>query len=234
MRNDKFLSLYRHLESILDRRMQPRRQSSAIMAYLEDPESRPVRDDLEVCREIRNLLAHNADGDGLPVVEPSEGIVSALERMIQYVNEPPLAMAFATAAENLLCARPSESVLNLMRAMNKRGFSHAPVLDGERMSGVFSIGTVFAYIMKNPGAGIYDDTPVAEFAALLPPDAHDPERFQFIDRYATYADVKQAFEVKRERNSRLAALFVTETGAVGEGLLGMITPWDVLGRRDNH
>ncbi|MDR0397441.1 MAG: hypothetical protein LBH66_09095 [Oscillospiraceae bacterium] len=231
MRHEAFLALYRHLESILDRRIQPRRQSSAVAAYLEDPESRPVRDDLEVCREIRNLLAHNADKDGVPVVEPSEGILDALERITRYVQDPPPAMAFATEAENLLCARPAESALNLMRAMNKRGFSHAPVLNGERMTGVFSVGTVFAYTLKRPGVGIREDTPVSAFAELLPPDAHDPERFLFIDRRATYADVKQAFETKRERNSRLAALFVTETGSMDEALLGMITPWDVLGRR---
>ncbi|MDR2658015.1 MAG: CBS domain-containing protein, partial [Oscillospiraceae bacterium] len=194
MRNNEFLALYRHVESMLDRRMQPRRQSSAVMAYLDDPESRPVRDDLEVCREIRNLLTHNADDDGMPVVEPSEGILNALKRIIQYVNQPPLATAFATPAENLLCARPADSALNLMRAMNKRGFSHAPVLDGERMVGVFSVGTVFAHILKNPGAGVYENTPISAFAPLLPPDAHDPERFLFIDVNATYADVKQSFE----------------------------------------
>ncbi|MDR1598775.1 MAG: hypothetical protein LBS11_02705 [Oscillospiraceae bacterium] len=232
MRHESFLALYRRLETILDRRMQPRRQSSAVVAYLEDPESRPVRDDLEVCREIRNILTHNADSDGMPVVEPSEGIHGALERIIQYVNEPPPAMAFATAAEDLLCARTNESALNLMRAMNKRGFSHAPILSGERMTGVFSVGTVFAYALKQPGVGIFEDTPVSAFAALLPPDAHDPERFLFIDQRATYADVKQAFEARRERNSRLAALFITETGNMAEQLLGMITPWDVLGRRE--
>ncbi|MDR1263079.1 MAG: hypothetical protein LBK46_06275, partial [Oscillospiraceae bacterium] len=125
MRNNEFLALYRHVESILDRRMQPRRQSSAVMAYLDDPESRPVRDDLEVCREIRNLLTHNADSDGMPVIEPSEGILNALKQIIQYVNQPPLATAFATPVENLLCARPAESALNLMRAMTMRGVSHA-------------------------------------------------------------------------------------------------------------
>ncbi|GHU79986.1 hypothetical protein AGMMS49992_32570 [Clostridia bacterium] len=200
------------------------------MAYLEDPESRPVHDDLEVCREIRNILTHNADSNGQPVVEPSEGILDALDRMISYAIQPPLALAFATSAEHLLCARLPERALNLMRAMDKRGFSHAPVLDGDRLMGIFSVATVFALMLLKPGAIIDESTPIAAFAPLLPLDAHHPERFLFIDENATYADVKQAFESTRERNSRLAALFITPSGQPDEPLLGMITPWDVLGK----
>jgi CBS domain-containing protein len=201
------------------------------MAYIDDPESRPVRDDLTVCREIRNLLAHNADGRGHPVVEPSEGMLESIRGIIEYIKQPPLAMAFATPAERLLCARMADSALNLMKAMHKRGFSHAPILSGERMTGVFSVGTIFTYMLAHPGVGVREGDPVSLFDQLLPLDAHEPERFRFIDRHATYADVKLFFEDRRERNARLAALFVTETGRGDEEVLGMVTPWDVLGRR---
>ena len=43
--------------------------------------------------------------------------------------------------------------------------------------------------------------------------------------------VRDAFERASERDSRLAAVFITENGKLDEPLMGMLTPWDVLGEK---
>ncbi len=54
--------------------------SSVIVRYLSDPESEPVRAQLDLCRELRNLLTHNADAEGEPVCEPSKAMLDTLYR----------------------------------------------------------------------------------------------------------------------------------------------------------
>jgi len=233
MRSAQFTDRYRALETLLEKKYtgKSRKHTSAVMEYLSDPESRPVRDDLEVAREVRNIIMHNADDEGLPVVEPSSATLAALERAIDYIREPPLALTFSTPSEQLLCAHMNDPVIPLMRAMLKRGFSHAPVVYGETLTGIFSVGTIFSYVAAQPGIAIDEGTRVSQFSELLPFDGHAPEQFRFMDEQATYADVKQAFEERLERNHRLAAVFITDTGEQDRPLLGMITPWDALGRR---
>lgn len=72
-RIDEFLDLYKQLEDELEDKYRNARRhySSVVFEFVKDAESAPVRDKLEICREIRNLLTHSANLDGEPIVEPS-------------------------------------------------------------------------------------------------------------------------------------------------------------------
>ncbi|HML49556.1 MAG TPA: hypothetical protein PKE04_22695, partial [Clostridia bacterium] len=120
--------------------------------------------------------------------------------------------------------------LPLMRKMQQNGFSHVPVIERQRVCGAFSNSTIFSFFLDHPDQCINGETTVRTFRAYLSFESHSSEQFRFMDEGATYADVKLAFEQRKERNKRLAAIFVTKTGSRDEELLGMITPWDVLGR----
>jgi CBS domain-containing protein len=232
VRTEEFIGQYRVLEDSLEQKysQSPRTHTSVVMQYLADPESRPFRDQLDVCREVRNLIIHNVDETGLPVVEPSEGTLAMLRRIIEYIKKPPLALSFATPPEQLLRARLDDPALPLMREMEARGFSHIPVVEGPRMRGVFSAGAVFSWLAQQPRSILDEDTRVRVFKAFLAFSGQNTERYRFLDAGATYADVKLAFEERPERNRRLAAIFITDTGGRDGTLLGLITPWDILGR----
>ena len=61
-----------------------------------------MRDKLDVCREIRNLLTHNPNLNGEPIVEPSQSVVEAMKEVLEFVKRPPLAMEFATKGEQVM------------------------------------------------------------------------------------------------------------------------------------
>ncbi len=231
MRNEEFLKRYRVLEEQLEQKYlgHKRTNVSIVMEYLADTESLPVRDQLNLCREVRNILTHNADLGGHPVIEASQALIEMMDEVIEYANRPPLAMHFATPSDQLLWADLGQRVLEVMRAMEKRGFSHVPVLGKGALVGVFSMGTVFSYCIRDTGdKGINPQTRVRDFLQWLPIDKHTQECYGFVDAHATYADVKVEFERIKKDGKRLAALFITPDGEAEQPLLGMITPWDVL------
>lgn len=235
LRSEEFLKLFRVLESLLEKKYAGSRRSSAsvVMQYGADAESIPVRDELTLCREVRNILTHSAEIGGETILEPAQGLIDMLHRIIEYAKRPPLALEFATGSEQLLWADLNQRALEIMRAMEKRGFSHVPVLQKGELLGVFSMSTVFNYCIKDEGnVPITTHTRIREFANRLPIDHHSGECYIFMDEKATYADVKTAFERIKMGDKRLAAIFITKTGKSKEPLLGMITPWDVLGKRE--
>ena len=85
MRSEAFLRTYRVLEELLEIKYarSTRTTSSVVMEFLRDEDSLPFREPLDLCREVRNLLTHNAEPDGGPIVEPSEGLLRALERVVE-------------------------------------------------------------------------------------------------------------------------------------------------------
>lgn len=228
MRADAFLSMYRVLEGLLEEKFagEEKRGQSVIMAYLANAESEPVRARLNICREIRNLLTHSSDDGGAPLIQPSQAVLDDLYEIIKYVETPQPALSFATRAEKILRAGMNDRALEVMRRMEKHGYSHVPVMNGEKLIGVFSVETVFNYLLTD--REIHADTRVREFGKLIALGERDG-RYLTMDATASYLDVRREFENRSRRNNRLAAVFITSTGDKGGELLGMLTPWDVLG-----
>lgn len=229
-RIDEFLDLYKQMEDALEDKYRNSRRhySSVVFEFAKDDDSAPVRDQLDICREIRNLLTHNANLGGQPVVEPSRPVVDAMREVLEFVKRPPLALDFATKGEQVMKANLNQKVLRLMEVMDKNGFSHIPVMREGSFCGVFSVGSVFRYLLRSGGKGITAETTIADLGKHIDVQEH-MENYDFVSKEATYLAVRRKFEKVKGRNKRVSVIFITENGHPGERLLGMITPWDVLG-----
>lgn len=225
-----FLQKYRILEGLLEKRYDGRRTGgpSVVCEYIRDDDSEPVRVDLDLLREIRNLLSHNADQNGGPVVEPAQEMIDRLEAIIAYVRKPWEACKFGTPADQVLGAHLNDSISNMMRNMRKNGYSHVPVTEQGSVIGVFSIKSVFDYLAENGLDSLEPDARISRLGDRIRLDGRAGERYMFIPADASIISVRRAFERYTQKNNRLSMVFVTQTGSASEKLICMLTPWDVL------
>lgn len=229
-RSQLFLDLYKQIEDQLEDKYRNSRRhyTSAVYEFIKDYESAPIREKLDICRHIRNLMSHSANMDGEPVVVPSQPVVDALRDVLDFVSKPPLAIDYATRGERVLKVGANQKVLRVMELMEKNGYSHVPVMKEDRFYGVFSSGSVMRYLLKNRGRGLNPDTTIKELRGYLAVEEHI-ENYEFVPADATYIYVRQRFEQVRARNKRVSVIFITRNGKPDQPLLGMLTPWDVLG-----
>ncbi|MBR2176653.1 MAG: CBS domain-containing protein [Clostridia bacterium] len=229
-RADEFLNKYRILEEELNKKYgyDEKTFGSPVVRFINDKESKPYRDKLNICREIRNFLSHHSEFDGERMIQPSAAIVRFLDEVAEYVRRPPLALDCATLYADILKTTLPQKAQTVMKKMERQGFSHVPVIDDGECVGVFSVSTVFTYALLNGMAGISDDMIIADFSELLPADKHSTERFRFVGRESTINDVRGEFERKNRNMKRLAAVFITDNGSSKGRILGMLTPHDVI------
>lgn len=228
-RAENFLKMYRILEGLLEKRYNGRRQgSSIVMEYLHDSDSEPFRHELNVCREIRNLLSHNADDVGEPLVEPSESVLVSLQNILEHVSSPRYAVDYGTPWEKILWTHPNDLLIDVMHRMDKNGFSHVPIMDRGKIVGVFSVGSLFSYLEREGLSALNNAARIGQVEDALNSERHGAERYLFMPETATIYQVRAAFEEKSERNNRLSAVFITKNGSQNESLIAMLTPWDVL------
>ena len=225
----EFLDLYSELEKLLRNKYGKKdsRYSSIVMKYENEEEGRRWRDELEICRETRNLLSHNPRIDGEEFIVPSDGLLEVLRKIVAEVADPPTALSICTPTEKLLLCTGHERVSDVIRAMRAHGYSNVPILTGGALGGVFSAGTLLSYLGEE-GASFTADTPVSAFARFLAPDAHRSESYAFARPDASYYDLKDLFTPGGPERARLAAIFVTSDGSARGAVLGIITPWDML------
>ncbi|WP_343208154.1 CBS domain-containing protein [Anaerolentibacter hominis] len=230
MRADEFLNLYKELEETLSMKYEEkdRKFSSPIFDFMNRREGRLYKERLDLCREVRNLLVHRADLEGESVVEPAQALIDTLNEVIDFVNQPPLAIDFCTPLDQILKTHYEKNVFTLMKNMEKRGFSHTPVITDEGIEGVFSVSTIFSYVLAHPDITIRQDAVVGDFAEFLPIHRHCSETFRFMDEDTTFMEARDAFERTSSKGKRLAGIFLTPHGTSKERLIGMLTPWDVM------
>lgn len=228
--SEVFLQKYRVLEGLLEKRYEGQKTScsSVVMEYIRDEDSRSVRVDLDLLRDIRNLLSHNAGRNGEAVVEPSTEMLERLEAVIDYVRQPRRAADFGTRAENVLCAHLNDEIRSVMRNMRKNGYSHVPVEEGKSVVGVFSVKCLFDYLAENGLNALAEDARISALGERIRLDRKKGERYMFVSADCSIVRVRSAFQRYTERNCRLGMVFVTESGAPDEPLICMLTPWDVL------
>lgn len=228
-----FLDMYKQLEDELEDKYRHARRkcSSVVFEFTKDPESAPIRDKLNVCRELRNLLTHNANLGGIPVAEPSLPLMDAMQEILDFVRKPPLALEFATRGEQVMKASTHQKVLRVMDVMDKNGFSHIPVMNNGTFLGVFSSGVIMRYLLRSHARGITPETTIGDLRDYIAVEKH-AENYEFVSKDTSYLTVRDMFEKVKGRNQRVSVIFITEHGRQDQKLLGMLTPWDVLGNLD--
>ena len=232
-RTDEFLDLYRTLELEAASQYHLPVDHRTIQSLMTRPEFERFRPELEYCRDVRNLLSHKPRVDGAYAVEPSEAMLETLRRVLRRLQTPETNLQCATRIERALTAAPEDAVLPVMRRMHEQGFSHVPILVDGRVAGVFSENTIFACVLDETIAGLTEVTPFSALERYLPLSARQKRRFAFVPRngsiYASERMLRESFD----RVERLDMLFVTENGRETERVLGLLTPWDVLGQEYN-
>lgn len=227
-----FLDLYRQLEDLLrfryDADAASKRQGNTVLRFMNSQEGRRFKEELDLCREVRNLLSHRSQFEGESPVIPAESLIHFLEGLVAYLSDPPTALGIATKTQDLLLATRGNCIAELLSVMEKNGFSHVPVMEGEYLYGVFSAGVFGAYFKASPELPLGADAKIESVYPYLPINKHSCEQYAFVSSGTAYETVKHLFATKGPHKKRMAAVFVTEGGKRDEPLLGIITPWDVL------
>ena len=227
---EEFLNLYKSLEEALETRYRERGQgaSSPVSQYLKEKESEPFRNDLDLCRQVRNLLSHTADVDGETPVQPANALIRVLQEVLDFVQRPPLAAEYATPFDALLKAKPDDLVMPVMSKMVERGFSHVPVMRGRLVLGVFSASTPFSQLITGRTPAIDEQTEMSALSNLTRIDQHLTERFLFVSEDISVPEAQRLFTMDKKREKRLVALFLTTNGQQSGDLVAMMTPWDMV------
>lgn len=229
-KSNEFLQLYKTIEDLLEAkyRQEGREVSSCVYQFLCDKESMPFRLKLDLSRQVRNLLSHSADVDGISPVTPAEPLIQCLKDVIAYLKKPILASSRGTGIQRLLKATAKDRVVWLSKKMEEKGYSHVPVLEKGKVVGVFSVSTFFSLAKDGKLYEISDQTTISDILSYISIESHTTERFLFLKKNDTVYDIKNAFSKRKAGEMRVAGVFVTSDGTDKTNLVSFVTPWDVM------
>ena len=194
-----------------------------------DSNLRRFVDELDAMRELRNLLVHREGVDKEPIANPNPVTIERLSEIYKELTHPPTVETIMI--KNVSITNSGRLLSQELQLMQEKCFTVLPVLEDQRIIAVLSEYSLLKWCSDKLEA----DGAVLE--ARLVGDIHDyldipnmndsSAAYAFVPRRATISEVRELFDKALRNNIRLNAVFVTENGKHTEGLLGLITSWDI-------
>lgn len=185
------------------------------------------RDQLQAYRALRNALVHDPTRSLGPIAEPHERVLETYRKALAYVAEPPTAFHIAVPRAKFFSASWDDLLEDVVRAMETKAYSLAPVFEGDRMEGVFLDCTLTIAL----GAGA--------FAHGVPKRLGDLRQhidlegtmlgaIEFLPLYAPLREVGACFARAFQERRALRAIFLTTDGTPSGSVRGLITAYDLI------
>ena len=127
-------------------------------------------DDLLSYARLRNAIVHNPEKrNAHPIADPHDYVIEKYKKIRDSVLSPAIALdTIAVRSENIYTASLDDKVLDVMLTMNKYAYTYVPIIEDERLIGVFSENTVFSYIVNTGNVLLDKDAKIKSSLNLSP------------------------------------------------------------------
>lgn len=237
---DKFLNSFKKLENVIRMECQKKRideRNEIGIGKLIDELSeknnivKRYKNDLDVIRDIRNILIHKSGKKYKNVITPSPEITNNLEKIVEEIANPPKIYnsPICIKRDKIYCRNLCDNIYETIKEMTKKSYTHIPILEDEKLIGIFSENTILD-IVNSDGKVIIDERMnFEEIKEFIKIENHSMERFEFISKDKNIYQVEEMFKKYFKQKKRLGCIYITDRGKEDEKILGMLTAWDVLG-----
>lgn len=231
----KFITIYNEIDAYMRRYLKVESNISHSQLVKEMAKGNKIfknyQGELINFANLRNIIVHNpkmryAD----PIAEPHDNTIKFYNDILDKISNPPLALnTIAILANDIYKTTLDNYAIEVIQTMNKNTYTHVPVVEDDKIIGVFSENTLLSYIADKEEMLLVDDALIKDFLEFIPFDKHQSEGFKFVSKNTLVIDVEEIFREGLSGNKRIATVFITERGTENEKLLGLVTAWDVAG-----
>lgn len=185
--------------------------------FIKDSRYSRYSEDANFTRNVRNLVAHNAD-DYIIVTDKT------IKRIEEFVNLITGSLESKMIPfEKLYTARMEDSVLPFLRKMQRENFSYLPIVDDNDVCvEVFSSYILMSYACL--GKSIDVDTTFKDIYDAVKKSSIK-KSYEYLPVTSPLVEVINTFKVTSDFH--LDVVLVTKDGKAKSPLLGMITIWDL-------
>lgn len=228
---ERFLDAYKRLEVAIRSEFAVDEGESAVYKLRGMRGFSRYAEQLDCCREVRNLIQHTPRFEGAYPIAPDERMVTFLNKMTGRVRKRPRVIDIAVRGSKIVSCTPADGVSEVVASMYEQGRSHVPILESGHVVGVFDKDSVFTYLAERGMAEQPTAVRMAQLGKYVALDGRRSEAFTFHARDQFVAEAEELFDKQRAEGKDVALAFVTEHGKPEERILGLFTAWDIFHAR---
>lgn len=224
-----YIEKYKTLESVV-RSTYGLKDQDSISHYLSSKNTkfRMYANEIQYCQKVRNLLSHqNKISDEYPI-EPSNSMITFIDTLIKQIQNKPRCCDIMIPRKDVYFQNLAGNVNETMHLMQEKMFTHIPIVENDKVIGVFDENSVFMYLANQENSLIHHTLTFRDIKQYIQLADREMEEFLFFPETKLVEELEYEFESAFQRGKRIGIVFITQNGNFDESLQGIITPWDIL------
>lgn len=186
--------------------------------------------ELDYLRELRNIIVHEKIKDCNYIVAPHPYIIERIRHIRLDIENPPTAFK-KYAITNVFTADINDEILEIMKVMKEKAFTHIPIYNEGKLVGIFSEYVLFNVILEQNEIISTNET-FKTIEKYLNEYDEGIEQFEFLNINTDIFTVYELFE-KAVNNHKRLTVFFTDNAKENGKILGIITAWDITEKEDD-
>ncbi|MBS3972926.1 MAG: CBS domain-containing protein [Erysipelotrichia bacterium] len=177
--------------------------------------------ELDIMREVRNLLSHRHKGKQVIAIPSST--IEKLKSILQDLENPPKVNQYI--ARGVDSCQSEDNIKNVLEFMVKNDYSQVPVLNNDKFVGLLTTNTISRWLgYKFITDGIVD---IENSISQILNHSENERNYIFISRDSNLSEVIEIFSSESTSSNFFDAILITENGKSTQKLLGIITKSDL-------
>ncbi|ULG74262.1 CBS domain-containing protein [Macrococcus brunensis] len=223
---DQFLTAFNLLHEAMKKYTKRDDNFGSLLYQLKEkhPVIKQYQDDIDMARELRNLLVHEKK-ETFNIAEPTTEFIDMLTTIRQQFENPTTVSIFS---KEVISLSDTDSLLKVLELVEQYHVSQYPVFQGQRLLGILTDNGITNWLSSVRKEAPLDLTKY-KVSELLSQD----------DKGASYEVVKQnmpLYEIEKKMIERInqkgqskLVLLISKTGTIKqrEDIIGIITPGDM-------
>lgn len=183
---------------------------------------RQYRDDLLEYSQLRNAIVHDRAGENEIIAQPHDEVVREIEKIASTLTNPLLISDLKF--DKLVTCQLSDSLLDTLNLMTRRGYPQLPTLDGVMVKGLLTYQMVMSYIIEHIEDNMIDleDVKVADIF-----DSVKPSEYLLMHENQEVINVIEEFSLYQQRGKILSGVIVLNSESKTKGPVGILTSRDI-------
>ena len=227
---DIYIEKYKELEKAVRNAYGLNKQDSISYYLTNQPRFSRYKDDIQYCQEVRNWLQHNVKVNNSFAIVPNEAMINFIDVLIKKIKTRLRCCDIAIPVESVYYESIYGNVRKAMQTMQNKTFTHVPIMRNGCVIGVFDENSIFNYLTDDEIVEVDNDLSFMDIEKYIGINDREMEVFTFIKHTAFLEDLEKIFEKYFRKGQRVGMAFLTADGKATSKLMGIITPWDMIGK----
>ena len=153
-------------------------------------------------------------------------MIELITKIIDLVKNPITCLKISKKINEIYYKSENDYVVSSMLAMNHKKYTHIPIIENNKVIGVFSKTSIFNLLLEEDISFLNSSLKFKDIKKYI---SLDTEKYIFCNSDMNVKEMEEKIVSEFRNGNKVSMIFLTSNGKENGEFIGLFTPFDIMG-----